>query len=123
MKQYELTILVHPDLEMNVESATAKVKKLIEDNDGKIVKEVNEGKKKLAYTINSQDYAVYYYYELELPAAAPAKISGVLNITDEVLRYLLVAVDQRKVKFEAKKALRRQNRAMNEEKEENAEEE
>ena len=122
MKQYELTILVHPDLEMNVESATAKVKKLIEDNGGKITKEVNEGKKKLAYSINSQDYAIYYYYELELPAAAPAKISGVLNITDEVLRYLLVAVDQRKVKFEAKKALRRQNRTLNE-KEENAEEE
>ena len=122
MKNYELTVLVHPDLEMNVEAATSKIEKLIKENGGNITKESNDGKKKLAYTILNHDYAIYYYYELELPAQAPAKISSVLNITDEVIRYLLVAEDARKVKFEAKKALRRQNRVTNE-KEENAEEE
>ena len=114
MKQYELTVLYHPDLEMNIDPATAKVKKLIEDNGGKIVKEVEEGKKKLAYKVKNQDYAVYYYYELELPASAPAKMSSVLNITDEVIRYLLVTVDERKIKYEAKKALRKQNRPVEE---------
>lgn len=103
MKNYELTVLFHPDLEMNLEPATTKVKDLIESNGGKIIKETDEGKKKLAYTIKSQDFAVYYFYELELPAAAPAKISSVLNITDEVLRYLLVTVDERKAKLEAKR--------------------
>ena len=122
MKNYELTVLIHPDLEMNVEAATSKIEKLIKENGGNITKESNDGKKKLAYTIAGHDYAIYYYYELELPAQAPAKISSVLNITDEVIRYLLVAEDARKVKFEAKKALRRQNRVANE-KEENAEEE
>ena len=122
MKQYELTVLVHPDLEMNLEPATSKIKKLISDNGGNITKEVNEGKKKLAYKIKGQEYAVYYYFELELPAQAPAKISSVLNISDEAIRYLLVAVDERKVKFEARKALRRQNRVV-EENTENAEEE
>ena len=110
MKAYELTVLVHPDLEMNIEPAISKVKELIENNGGKITKEANEGKKKLAYTISGQEFAVYYYYELELPAAAPAKISSVLNITDEVLRYLLVAVDERKIKFEEKCRLRKANR-------------
>ena len=116
MKQYELTVLFHPDLEMNLEPATAKIKKLIEDNGGKISKEDNEGKKKLAYSIAGQDFAIYYYYELELPASAPAKISSVLNITDEVIRYLLVTADERKAKAAARKA-------DVEEKEENAEEE
>ena len=121
MKAYELTVLVHPDLEMNLEPAISKVKDLIEKNGGKITKESNEGKKKLAYTIAGQDFAVYYYYELELPAAAPAKISSVLNITDEVLRYLLVAVDERKLKFEEKARLRKANKS--EENEETTEEE
>lgn len=103
MKQYELTVLVHPDLEMNLAPATDKIKKLVESNNGKIVKETNEGKKRLAYSISKQDFAVYYDYELELPADAPAKISSVLNITDEVLRYLLVTVDERKIKLEAKR--------------------
>ncbi len=31
--------------------------------------------------------------DVELPADAPLKISNTLNITDEVIRYLLVAVD------------------------------
>ena len=107
MKSYELTVLVHPDLEMNPEPAIAKVKDLIEKNGGKITKEENDGKKRLAYSINGQDFAVYYYYEVELPAEAPAKIESVLNITDEVLRHLLVTVDERKLKYEAKQAARR----------------
>lgn len=102
MKNYELTVLYHPDLEMNLEPAMEKVKKLISDNGGKIIKEENEGKKRLAYKIAGQEFAVYYFYELELPATAPAKISSTLNITDEVIRYLLVTVDARKAKMAAK---------------------
>lgn len=107
MKNYELSLLVHPDLEMNLEPATTKIKELIEKNGGKITKEVNDGKKRLAYGIKGQDFAVYYYYEVELPADAPKKIESVLNITDEVLRYLLVTVDERKLKYEAKQAARK----------------
>ena len=107
MKNYELTVLIHPDLEMNLDPALDKVKKLIESNGGKIVKEENDGKKRLAYSIAGQDFAVYYFYELELPAEAPAKISSVLNITDEVIRYLLVTVDERKAKMEARRKERK----------------
>ena len=104
MRQYELTVLFHPDLEMNLKPATDKVKKLIEDNGGKITKEVPEGKKRLAYSIQEQEFAVYHYYEVDLPAAAPAKINSVLNITDEILRYLLVKHDERRAKAAAHSA-------------------
>ena len=107
MKDYELTVLFHPDLEMNLDPALDKVKKIIESNGGKITKEENDGKKRLAYAINSQEFAVYYYFDVQLPAQAPAKISSVLNITDEVIRYLLVAVDARKAKLEAKRKARK----------------
>lgn len=106
MKNYELSVLIHPDLEMNLEPATTKIKDLIEKNGGKITKEENDGKKRMAYAIRGQDFAVYYYYEVELPAEAPAKIESTLNITDEVLRHLLVKVDDRKLKYEAKQAAR-----------------
>jgi len=107
MKQYELTVLIHPDLEMNLAPATDKVKKLIEDNGGKITKETNEGKKHLAYPINGQDFAVYYYYEVELPAEAPNKLSAAMNISEELLRYLLVRADERKAKYEAARKARK----------------
>lgn len=107
MKQYELTFLIHPDLEMNFEPVVQKVKDLISGNEGEVVKETNEGKKRLAYAIKGQEYAIYYYMEVNLPAMAPAKISSVLNITDEVLRYLLVQTDERKLKMEAKRRSRK----------------
>ena len=103
MKDYELSVVFHPDLEMNLDPALDKIKKIIEQNGGKITKEENEGKKRLAYSINGQDFAIYYYFNLELPAEAPAKISSTFNITDEVLRYLLVRVDERKAKLEARR--------------------
>ena len=98
MKEYELSVVFHPDLEMNLDPALDKVKKIIEQNGGKITKEEADGKKRLAYSINGQEFAIYYYFDVELPAAAPAKISSTMNITDEVLRYLLVRADERRVK-------------------------
>ena len=115
MKEYELTVLIHPDLEADLETPLAKVRDIITTAGGEIIKEDNWGKKKLAYKINREDFAIYVYMDVKLPAEALLKISNTLNITDEVLRYLLVTVDEkgRKALEEAK------NRsASNDEKEE-----
>ncbi len=93
MKEYELTVLIHPDLEADLETPLTKVRDIIKNAGGVIVREDNWGKKKLAYAINREEFAVYVYMDVELPADAPLKISNTFNITDEVLRYLLVKVD------------------------------
>lgn len=97
MKDYELTVLVHPDFESDLEKALDKVRGLISANGGEIAKEDNWGKKKLAYAIKGQDFATYVAMDLKLPATAPLKISNTLNITDEVLRYLLVKAESQPV--------------------------
>lgn len=104
MKEYELTVLIHPDLEVDLDAPLAKVRDIIKNAGGEITREDNWGKKKLAYKINREDFAVYVYMDVKLPADAPLKISNTLNITDEVLRYLLVKVDEkgRKALEEAK---------------------
>ena len=95
MKDYELTVLIHPDLEADLETPLTKVRAIVTTAGGKITSEDNWGKKKLAYKINKEDFAVYVYMEVSLPPEAPLKISNTLNITDEVLRYLLVTVDEK----------------------------
>lgn len=95
MKEYELTVLVHPDLELDIEKPLKTLRTLIKDNGGEVIKETNWGKKRLAYAIQKQDFAVYVNIELNLPAASLAKFSNTLNITDELLRYLLVSVDDK----------------------------
>ena len=95
MKEYELTVLVHPDLEADLEVPLAKIRDIITSTGGEIIKEDNWGKKRTAYPINGENFAVYVSIDTKLPAAAPLKISNTLNITDEVLRYLLVKADER----------------------------
>lgn len=93
MREYELTVLLHPDLEIDLEKPLEKIRKIVTDNGGKILKEDQWGKKKLAYRIKHEDFAVYVYLDVEFPAEAVAKVNGILNITDEVIRHLLVSVD------------------------------
>jgi small subunit ribosomal protein S6 len=95
MQDYELTILIHPDLEANLDAPLQKVRDIITSAGGQITSEDNWGKKKLAYRIKAEDFAVYVYMDVKLPADAPQKISNTFNITDEVLRYLLVKTDEK----------------------------
>ena len=106
MKDYELTVLVQPDLEPAIDTALEKVRELVTTNGGEVTKEENWGKKKLAYKINKEDFAVYLYMEVKLPANAPLKISNMLNISDYAMRYLLAKADEkgRKMLEEAKKS-------------------
>lgn len=107
MKEYELTVLIHPDLEADIEAPLTKVRDIIAKAGGEVIKEDNWGKKKLAYKINKEDFAVYVAMDVKLPATAPLKISNTLNITEEVMRYLLVTVDEKgraALAEEAKKA-------------------
>ena len=101
MKNYELTVVFHPDLEMNIDPAIDKVKKILKSAGGNIIKEENEGKKRLSYTIKGHDFGVYSFITVALPPEAPSKIDGVLNITDEVIRHMLVKEDPRKAKLAA----------------------
>ena len=93
MKQYELTVLLHPDLEIDLEKSLTKLEKIITDHQGEITGKDVKGKAKLAYAIAHQDHAIYVYYDLSMPLQQTAKLQSVLNITDEIIRYLLVAKD------------------------------
>ena len=99
MKEYELSVLFHPDLEMNPDPALDKVRKTISQAGGKIINEENEGKKRLSYKIGDHAFALYYYADVSLPSDAPSKINSALGIADEVIRCLLVRTDARKAKF------------------------
>ncbi len=116
MRDYELVVLLHPDLEIDLEKPLTKLRKIIADGKGEIVKEDNWGKRKLAYRINGEDFAMYAYFEVKLPAESVKKLQSTLNITDEVLRYLLTAIDL-KARAAAEEAAAKEDQAK-EEKEE-----
>lgn len=105
MHQYEIAVLYHPDLEVDLSKAEERVKKLVADNGGKVVKDDNWGKRKLAYTIKGNEYAVYVFYTVELPTTAIQKVESSLNIMGEVIRFLITKPDLKAIaKAEAQKA-------------------
>ena len=107
MEQYELAVLFHPDLEIDLEKAEKQVTKLVTEAGGNITATDNWGKRKLAYKIAGHEHAVYVFYSLELPTSGVKQLNDALNITDEVIRFLLTRPDLKAIaKAEAMKTNR-----------------
>jgi len=105
MNQYELAVLYHPDLEVDLSKAEEKVAKIVADNGGKITATDNWGKRKLAYKIKGNEHAVYVFYTVEMPGTGVKKVESTLNITDEVIRFLITKPDLKRIaKAESAKA-------------------
>lgn len=107
MDSYELAVLFHPDLEIDLDKAEAQIAKLVKDVDGKITATDNWGKRKLAYKIAGHEHAVYVFYTVEMPGTAVKALNDALNITDEVIRFLITKPDMKAIaKAEAMKVNR-----------------
>jgi small subunit ribosomal protein S6 len=121
LNTYEIAVLYHPDLEIDLEKASQKFGKIITDNKGKITGEDNWGKRKLAYKIAGHEYAVYVFYMADIPAENVRKIEAALNIADEVIRFLITKIDFKAIeKAEAFKAARNKKAAEREDKKESS---
>lgn len=112
MNQYEVAVLYHPELEVDLTKAEDRVTKIITDNGGKIIATDNWGKRKLAYTIKGNEHAIYVFYSVEMPAEGVLKTESTLNITDEVIRFLITKPDLKAIaKAEEAKALKAEQAA------------
>lgn len=104
MRKYELVVLLHPDLEIDVDTPIAKIEKIITAAGGNVTKKDNWGKRKLAYRIRKQDFAVYVCFDLMVEPGGVAKIERDILLTEEIMRHIIVAVDHvEEVAKEAKK--------------------
>lgn len=97
MNSYELAVLYDPDLEVDLEKATGRVEKILSDNGASVTNVDNWGKRKLAYPIKKHESAVYVIYTVEIPAQSVRKIESTLNITDEVIRFLITKPDLKQI--------------------------
>jgi small subunit ribosomal protein S6 len=93
MEQYEIAILYHPSLEVDLSKAEDQILKVFGASKAKVLNTDNWGKRKLAYQIKKQDHAIYVFYTVEVDPAEIKKIETRLNITDEIIRYLIVKPD------------------------------
>ena len=90
MKTYELVVLLHPDLEIDVDAPVARIEKLIEQVAGKVIKRDNWGKRRLAYRVKGQDFGVYVFFEIQLNPSKARGLENSILLAEEVLRHLMV---------------------------------
>jgi len=88
-----VSVVLHPDLEIDIANALDKIEKIISKSNAKIVKKDNWGKRKLAYKVNKQDWGIYVFYNIEVDPAKVSDINQALRITEEVMRYLIVSTE------------------------------
>jgi small subunit ribosomal protein S6 len=95
MNKYELALVVSAKLDSEAIAATVQRAKDYIERFGGTIGEVEEwGKRKLAYEIQKQTEAYYFFINFEAEPQVPAQLESVLRIMDNVLRYLVLAKDE-----------------------------
>ncbi len=95
MHKYELALVVNARVEDDVRAAVVeKAKEYVTRAKGQITDVEEWGKKKLAYDIQKMSEGFYYFIHFDAEPTAPSEIESNVRIMDNVLRYLVVRVDE-----------------------------
>jgi len=93
MRQYELILIVQPDMEDEITKITNgiidRAKKMITDNSGEILKTEIWGLRKLAYEINDFKEGYYVYMDVEMTPEFIAEFRNTIRYIEPILRYLI----------------------------------
>jgi small subunit ribosomal protein S6 len=91
---YENVFIARQDIsEVQVEDLTKSFTKVINDNDGKIVKTESWGLRTLAYRIKKNRKGHYVMLNIDAPAGAIHEMERQMRINEDVLRYLTIKIN------------------------------
>ena len=93
MNNYELTLILNPDLSTKFDNFQTKFEKTLTDIKFKINKLENIGRRQLAYSILNHNKGHYAILQIEGPAEAALELESKLKYDTSVIRHLLLKVD------------------------------
>ncbi|MET0312843.1 MAG: 30S ribosomal protein S6 [Hansschlegelia sp.] len=95
MPLYEHVFLARQDVtSQQVEEMTAQYKQVLESQGGSVAKTEHWGVKPLAYRINKNRKAHYTLLNIDAPAAAVAEMERQMGISEDVLRFMTIKVEE-----------------------------
>ncbi len=90
-RDYELVFVIKPDIaDENLDPIVEKVSQLITNRGGTISEVERWGKRKLAYPIKHFTEGNYVLSRFKLPPSSSKEVEANLQITEEIIRYLIV---------------------------------
>jgi small subunit ribosomal protein S6 len=112
MRIYEELFIIKPDApEEEVEAYLSQIRDLITSGGGKIEKEEKWGVRKLAYRIMKYTEGAYILLEFHAGPAVVAEIERRMRVTDLVMKFITVRLDQRMKKIQKRRKHREQRAA------------
>ena len=91
---YELMYIVRPTVdEQSLATVNEKVDKFVSANGGELVKREDWGKRRLAYPIAKFTEGFYSVLQFNLPAPSVRTLERSLELTEEILRFLVTRVE------------------------------
>ena len=94
MRQYELILIVQPDLDEEANDAViTRVNSLITDNNGEILKTDLWGSKQLAYEIRDFRDGFYVYMEINIDPEFVAELNHSINYIEPIIRHMITKID------------------------------
>jgi small subunit ribosomal protein S6 len=95
MRRYELMLVLRPDApDDRTQAVIERATRHVVASGGQIVKVAPWGRRRLAYPIERYREGSYHILVFEAPADAIDELERGLNITEEVLRYLVVRIER-----------------------------
>ena len=95
MALYEHVFLARQDLaQAQVDALAEAATKIVEDNQGKVVKTESWGLRSLAYRIAKNRKAHYVMLEIDAPGSVILELERQTQINEDVIRFMTVKVDE-----------------------------
>lgn len=93
MHNYELIIILR---NKEIDSLKEKVKDILNKYKVNITSDEPWGLRKLAYSIDRETNAYYFYYNIEASPDTIKKMKNDFNLNSDVLRYLFIRIESKK---------------------------
>lgn len=94
MNKYESVIIVNPNVDEEGIKAIEKKFTDIINNDGKLEKIDNLGKRKLAYEVKKNNEGIYLVLTFEANADLIEELQRNYRITDEVIKFIVIRIEE-----------------------------
>ncbi|RJQ41385.1 MAG: 30S ribosomal protein S6 [Nitrospiraceae bacterium] len=96
MNIYENIVILNASLaDEEIETASGKIKDLITNSGGEILKSDAWGRRKLAYEIKKQKKGFYLFLVFKSPSAVIKKLEDYYKVFDPVVKYMVIKLEKK----------------------------
>ena len=93
MQNYEIALIINPDLSKDIDKFFISFEKLLSDNSFSISRLEDVGRRKLAYTIDDHNKGHYLFYYVQGNPVSVSEIEDKIKFNDMIIRHLFIKIN------------------------------